>query len=59
MALRKETPCDLDGVCPYEAEYGCDCEYWCGQEEPSDYFDDDCDYEVGYDPYIGCFSDDC
>ncbi len=37
MSIRKNTPCDLDGICPYEAEYNCDCEYWCGAEEPEDY----------------------
>lgn len=36
MSLRKETPCDFDGVCPYDAQYGRDCEYWCGADEPED-----------------------
>ena len=36
MSIRKNTPCDIDGFCPYAAEYGCDCEYWCGAEEPED-----------------------
>ena len=36
MSIRRNTPCDLDGVCPYHAEYNCDCEYWCGAEEPED-----------------------
>lgn len=35
MSLRNETPCDF-GECPYNAEYSCDCEYWCGAEEPED-----------------------
>ncbi len=36
MSLRKCTPCDCDGICPYDAEYSHDCEYWCGAEEPED-----------------------
>lgn len=36
MSLRKNTPCDCDGICPYDALYGHDCEYWCGAEEPQD-----------------------
>lgn len=37
MSLRRECPCDLDGFCPYEAEYFSSCEYWCGADEPEDY----------------------
>ena len=29
-SLRFNTPCDIDGICPYAAEYNHDCEYWCG-----------------------------
>lgn len=36
MCIRKNTPCDIDGFCPYDAEYSHDCEYWCGAEEPQD-----------------------
>lgn len=36
MSLRKQTPCDCDGICPYEAEYMRDCEYWCGADELED-----------------------
>ena len=36
MSLRLETPCDF-GPCPYDAEYGYTCEYWCGTDEPEDY----------------------
>lgn len=36
MSLRKNTPCDCDGICPYDAEYSHDCEYWCGADEPQD-----------------------
>lgn len=36
MSIRKNTPCDIDGICPYAAEYGRDCEYWCGADEPED-----------------------
>lgn len=40
--MRKNTPCDLDGICPYDAQYSRDCEYWCGEEpEEPDY--PDCD----------------
>jgi hypothetical protein len=55
MSLKRSTPCDTEGHCPYDASYNCDCEWYCGAEEP----EDDCDYEVGYDPYCGCFTDDC
>ena len=37
MSIRRETPCDLDGICPYAAESYGSCEYWCGAEEPEDY----------------------
>ena len=37
MSIRRCCPCDVDGICPYEAEYIGDCEYWCGAEEPEDY----------------------
>ena len=40
MSLRKETPCDYCGFCPYEAEYNCDCEYWCGADEPQDNYEE-------------------
>ena len=40
MSLRKNTPCDCDGICPYDAEYSHDCEYWCGADEPQDNFED-------------------
>ena len=46
MALRKCTPCDCDGICPYEAEYNRDCEYWCGADEP----EDNIDWDFYYDP---------
>lgn len=36
MAIRKNTPCDFDGICPYDAMYNNDCEYWCGADEPED-----------------------
>ena len=38
MSLRRETPCDF-GVCPYDAQYNRDCEYWCGADEPEDAWD--------------------
>lgn len=36
MSLRKNTPCDLDGICPYESGEYCSCEYWCGTDELQD-----------------------
>ena len=59
MSLNLNCPCDVDGICPFDATYNCDCEYWCGQDEPEDYLDDDCDFEMGFDLYCGCFTDDC
>lgn len=41
MSLRKDCPCDLDGFCPYDAEYNSSCEYWCGADEPEDYPDEE------------------
>ena len=42
MSIRRETPCDFEPfICPYAAEYNCDCEYWCGAEEPEDNPEDD------------------
>lgn len=70
MSLRKCTPCDYDGHCPYDAEYSRDCEYWCGADEPQDIPEEweeeeesaewnDCDNDMGFDPYMGCITDDC
>lgn len=36
MSLRKNCPCDIDGICPYDAQYNRDCEWWCGADEPED-----------------------
>lgn len=36
MTIRTNTPCDCDGICPYEAEYSHDCEWYCSAEEPQD-----------------------
>ncbi len=48
--MRKVTPCDVDGICPYGAEYSSTCEYYCGEDyEPEDYEYD----EMDYDPYAG------
>ena len=33
MSIRKNCPCDIDGICPYDAVYFHDCEYWCGEDE--------------------------
>lgn len=38
MALKCNTPCDADGVCPYGANFNgnVDCEFFCGENEPQD-----------------------
>lgn len=36
MSLKRETPCDWMGSCPYGAECASACEWWCGAEEPAD-----------------------
>lgn len=38
MALKCNTPCDADGVCPYGASFdgNVDCEFFCGENEPQD-----------------------
>ena len=35
MSIKRETPCNY-GECPYAASYNCDCEWYCGAEEPAD-----------------------
>lgn len=32
MSLRRDCPCDIDGICPYDAQYSSDCEWWCSSE---------------------------
>lgn len=50
MSIRKNTPCDYDGICPYDAEYSSTCEYWCGAEEPEDEIDfSDWEDEIDFD----------
>ena len=42
-SLRKNTPCDIEGICPYadmHSGYYNSCEYWCGADEPQDNPDD-------------------
>lgn len=39
--LRKNTPCDLDGICPYDSQDNCTCEYWCGFEPEPETFEDE------------------
>lgn len=36
MSIRRETPCDLDGICPYASESYGSCEYWCGADDLED-----------------------
>lgn len=38
MSLRKITPCDYSGGCPYNAGNAGSCEYWCGDPEPAENF---------------------
>ena len=40
MALRKNTPCDCDGFCPYDSQSWGSCEWFCGKEEPQDNYED-------------------
>ena len=54
--MRKITPCDIDGICPYanlHSGYINSCEYWCGEEEPEDYpnYDDADDTPIYFDYY--------
>lgn len=44
MSLRKVTPCDCSGMCPYDAEYSYTCEYYCGADEPEDDYYEEYDY---------------
>lgn len=34
--VRKNTPCDCDGFCPYDSQSWGSCEWFCGEEEPQD-----------------------
>lgn len=34
--MKNNCPCDIDGFCPYDAEYITTCEWYCGEEEPQD-----------------------
>ncbi len=54
MSVKRQCPCDIDGICPYEAEYWRDCEYWCGADEPEDYPPE---YEFDDDPHEVVFCD--
>lgn len=36
MSFKWVTPCDY-GPCPYDVSYNCDCEYYCGADEPPDF----------------------
>ena len=41
MSLKKCTPCDCEGHCPYEVDkYGGNCEWYCSAEEPEDNYDE-------------------
>lgn len=51
MSLRQITPCDISGICPYNAECIGDCEFWCGADEPDDY--EDCEEYEDFDDEWG------
>ena len=34
-------------------------EFYRGDYDPDDYYEDWDNLEVGFDPYMGCYSDDC
>lgn len=46
--MRKNTPCDVDGICPYAMDGECNCEYWCGGDDA----EDEPRYSVMYDGYL-------
>lgn len=52
MTIASSTPCDFDGICPYNAQYSRDCEFWCSADEPEDipleYTEDDEIYYCEY-----------
>lgn len=38
QTLKRYTPCDIDGICPYmQGDGQVNCEWWCSAEEPEDY----------------------
>ena len=42
MSLKRVTPCDYSGFCPYNAESSYhSCEYWCGEPEPNDSYEEE------------------
>ena len=49
MSLRKVCPCDISGICPYDAEYFGTCEHYCGADEPQDDYYGDWDEEEDID----------
>lgn len=60
MSLHLHCPCDdnpFTFICPYNAQNGGDCEYFCGEDEPYD--EPDYNEDMGFDPYMGCYTDDC
>lgn len=54
--LRTCTPCD-DGICPYDAQYNRDCEYWCGAEEPQDNIEEWLEEDEGEDVIADDYED--
>ena len=38
--VRKNTPCDFNGICPYDSQSWGSCEWFCGEEEPQDNYED-------------------
>jgi len=37
--LRNNCPCDIDGICPYDAQSWGTCDWYCGEPEPQDDWD--------------------
>lgn len=48
MKLRKNTPCDFAGICPYLAKRYSDCEEWCGEDEVNENKSSTIDYLKRY-----------
>lgn len=48
MSVRKNCPCDIDGVCPYNAESWIDCECFCNEEDELNYWKEIKEGELPY-----------
>ena len=43
--IKKNTPCNCEGLCPYDFLNGRTCEYWCGNESKKEELPDEYTYE--------------